>query len=80
MTGIFQVRIRILSRKHRKAKKTVVCTAFLDMKQLCQSGENGYLPLFGPSFVNFFGPDLGKNKASSSEKKRMKSGESMCTT
>uniref|UniRef100_A0A7E4UZR3 C2 domain-containing protein n=1 Tax=Panagrellus redivivus TaxID=6233 RepID=A0A7E4UZR3_PANRE len=74
-----RIRIRILSKKHKKARKKVVATAWLNMKSLCQSGDNGYLPLFGPSFINFFGPDLDTKDLANSEIKKMRDGESECT-
>ncbi|KAI6228647.1 hypothetical protein M3Y99_01205300 [Aphelenchoides fujianensis] len=51
-----QIRFRLIALT-KKQKKRVVCTEFISLRQLCQSGARGYLPSFGPSLISFYGPE-----------------------
>ncbi|CAL7940390.1 unnamed protein product [Xylocopa violacea] len=50
-----RVRIAI---KHRidSCRTCVVASCILNMSKISNSGENGFLPTFGPSFLHFYGP------------------------
>ncbi|KAI6229896.1 hypothetical protein M3Y99_01125400 [Aphelenchoides fujianensis] len=50
------IRFRLIALT-KKQKKRVVCTEFISLRQLCQSGARGYLPSFGPSLISFYGPE-----------------------
>lgn len=34
---------------------TVIGTHFVDLKQISNDGEKGFLPTFGPAFIHFYG-------------------------
>ncbi|KAI6222605.1 hypothetical protein M3Y95_00911300 [Aphelenchoides besseyi] len=74
-TVIKQIRFRLILRTKR-GKKRVLCTEFMNLRQLCQRGERGYLPSFGPSFISFYGPGiLGNNPWKRWEANQIRNGK-----
>ncbi|XP_017781557.1 PREDICTED: otoferlin-like isoform X2 [Nicrophorus vespilloides] len=48
-------RIKIQLRDNDPVKPTVIGTHFIDLKQIANDGEKGFLPTYGPAFVHLYG-------------------------
>lgn len=48
-------RIKIQLCDNDPVHATVIGTHFVDLKQISNDGEKGFLPTFGPAFVHFYG-------------------------
>ncbi|CAD5205915.1 unnamed protein product [Bursaphelenchus okinawaensis] len=72
-TVIKQIRFRLVARNKRN-KKRVLCTEFVSMRDMCQPGEQGFLPNFGPAFISFYGPEPKRKTWKPWEKNQIKEG------
>lgn len=48
-------RIKIQLCDNDPVHATVIGTHFVDLKQISNDGEKGFLPTFGPAFIHFYG-------------------------
>lgn len=48
-------RIKIQLRDNDPVHATVIGTHFVDLKQMSNDGEKGFLPTFGPAFIHMYG-------------------------
>lgn len=48
-------RIKIQLRDNDPVHATVIGTHFVDLKQISNDGEKGFLPTFGPAFIHLYG-------------------------
>ncbi|CAD5210284.1 unnamed protein product [Bursaphelenchus xylophilus] len=75
-TVIKQLRFRLIA-LNRRRRKRVLCTEFVNMRDLCQPGERGFLPNFGPAYIPFFGPEPNRKTWKPWEKNHVRDGKVM---
>lgn len=64
-TGIFisilfclfccSIHIKVQLRDADPVKPSIIGTHYIDLKQISNDGEKGFLPTFGPSFIHLYG-------------------------
>lgn len=47
--------LQIQLRDDDPVKPSIIGTHYIDLKQIANDGEKGFLPTFGPSFVHLYG-------------------------
>ncbi|CAM9619621.1 unnamed protein product [Lampetra fluviatilis] len=48
-------RMKLQIRDSDKVNDTAIGTHFIDLKKICNDGDKGFLPTFGPAWVNMYG-------------------------
>ncbi|XP_055682391.1 otoferlin [Lutzomyia longipalpis] len=48
-------RIKVQLRDADPVKPSIIGTHYIDLKQISNDGDNGFLPTFGPSFIHLYG-------------------------
>lgn len=52
---MYNISIQIQLRDADPVKPSIIGTYYIDLKQISNDGEKGFLPTYGPSFIHLYG-------------------------